>query len=829
MAIFKIPTDQEGKVRFIQKLQPDFSRTQANQILNNPQQFQDLINERQSGIDRIISTKSDTLGKLEGFKKQKGADQAQIDRYIQNSVLGDINELGSSASYLQSLAEYLPPETLSSFNDLLKNARKISPDLKNVQALTSGSNAGIPVSQQRGSGESYEEIKRLYQNIEKTGQTYIDPDGLAAWAVKHGRIPNFSTEQYLKDTFTPGHARYVAPSAQEQKNIDLVMPIIGGKFAATEGKKFNIGAKQPGETQQQFEARLGTTSWSLNQDANKLFEEIKAGRIIPSKNNKIWTDMYQNGEATQAQKEAYNAWDRFMKQNPNYVPSKQGTAGQAGGQTYSGNSIVDFLNSIGQASDYNSRARLARDNGILNYRGTAEQNLRLLGLLQKQVATSEQESGTPGAAKVGSGDWLGSDDPQKKVQGEKDRINEEANNEMEKEAQAIEEETSNVDLSDSAELIQNLLDEMNKKAEEPVETLEQKFATMRAEFDNDPDVIDLAKERDRLRQLDADYASAIEGEEGRLVSMAQVQRRQSAEGVQYNRDRRDLIARIDSLQESVSQKLGVINTMVSLAGQDINNAQQDYQVKFNQAIQMINLMKGIEDSAKDDAERSSDKARANIQIMTNLLKEGDISYEDLDPATLVDIKKMEMAAGLPIGFTSFVHENIKNPVTTFLTAYTDEETGHRIQPVGTIDANGKWEIQNIDLGQQKSTGVSGGGGSTSVRFTPNAQGMRTDRHNNPIAAAVKAGKTNEFTKALEDAGIGWTYGDPFPNNPSMVTIAIQGDPIEGARVILANTGAIQNWYINHTGKSILAKFKVKNNNDFKQLQKADQDEIIKGI
>src|SRR3990167_10958035 len=45
-------------------------------------------------------------------------------------------------------------------------------------------------------------------------------------------------------------------------------------------------------------------------------------------------------------------------------------------------SIVDYLNQIGQPSDYNSRAALAAAKGIAGYSGTASQNLQLLGLLQ---------------------------------------------------------------------------------------------------------------------------------------------------------------------------------------------------------------------------------------------------------------------------------------------------------------------------------------------------------------------------------------------------------------------------------------------------------------
>lgn len=45
-------------------------------------------------------------------------------------------------------------------------------------------------------------------------------------------------------------------------------------------------------------------------------------------------------------------------------------------------SIVDYLNSLGRASDYNSRAQLAAQMGIANYSGTAAQNTQLLSMVQ---------------------------------------------------------------------------------------------------------------------------------------------------------------------------------------------------------------------------------------------------------------------------------------------------------------------------------------------------------------------------------------------------------------------------------------------------------------
>lgn len=157
--------------------------------------------------------------------------------------------------------------------------------------------------------------------------------------------------------------------------------------------------------------------------------------------------------------------------------------------------------------------------------------------------------------------------------------------------------------------------------------------------------------------------------------------------------------------------------------------------------------------------------------------------------------------------------------------YSVEDVTALINGDGTNPGLGEEQARAFLESQKQSFNPVGGdtnGASQKV-------GMRTDRHNNLIAAAVTKGQTNEFTNALDKKGIAWSYGDPFPDNPNMVTIRVEGDPIEASRAILSDSKSIQNWYINHTGKEILNKYGVRNNDDFKRLDKDKQNEIIKGI
>ena len=69
---------------------------------------------------------------------------------------------------------------------------------------------------------------------------------------------------------------------------------------------------------------------------------------------------------------------------PRPAPQKTSQSSVASPQAsgYKGSSIVDYLGSIGQPSSYSARKQLAARYGITGYRGTADQNLRLLKMLR---------------------------------------------------------------------------------------------------------------------------------------------------------------------------------------------------------------------------------------------------------------------------------------------------------------------------------------------------------------------------------------------------------------------------------------------------------------
>jgi len=293
----------------------------------------------------------------------------------------------------------------------------------------------------------------------------------------------------------------------------------------------------------------------------------------------------------------------------------------------------------------------------------------------------------------------GTPNPQDEIR----KINEEANAGQEEDFNIVTQEAEpTVDLSTSGKLAETLLGALSARedADKPV-SLVKEFAKQRQALGVGELEDELAGIDARIARLDADFASTLEEEEQRPVSTRLIGRKQSKAQLEYNRLKRELDAERSSVASRLDTKLGLVSTMVNLTGQDYNNAQQKYNNDFNRIISITNLIRGIENDEKSETEREADNARANVQIMYNLIKEGNVSYDALTQADRANIVKMEAQAGLPNGFIKYVSETIEDPAVSFLSAFTDA-SGRRIQPIVTTKPDGSYSIENISLGQAKS-------------------------------------------------------------------------------------------------------------------------------
>lgn len=283
-----------------------------------------------------------------------------------------------------------------------------------------------------------------------------------------------------------------------------------------------------------------------------------------------------------------------------------------------------------------------------------------------------------------------------------DAINALANQTQGKGASAIDE--AGLDYGDS---INTLLTEATKLltgAEKPAQqTRVENYTAQRAALGIGAIEDQYAAAQNEVAALDAQYQNELEAEGIEVKSMREIQRGQSKIELEYNTRRRELENKQTRLANQLNMKYGVLNTMVTLTGQDMDSARAEYNNRFSQIVSLTQLLTGVQASAKSDLEKSKDNARANLQIVQNLLTSGSLTYAQLPESARTDIRNMEISAGLPQGFLSFVTQTVKDPIQHF-TEYTAADGTKKVSLI-TRGKDGQLTTTTVSLGAVKDTGT----------------------------------------------------------------------------------------------------------------------------
>lgn len=94
-------------------------------------------------------------------------------------------------------------------------------------------------------------------------------------------------------------------------------------------------------------------------------------------NSSYWTNPYDYFKVTKEEVAKYTG-EEIKKEEP-----KKETVKYLSNKSYKGDSLVDALNQIKVDCSYSYRSKLAKANGIKDYKGTASQNSKMLKLLKQ--------------------------------------------------------------------------------------------------------------------------------------------------------------------------------------------------------------------------------------------------------------------------------------------------------------------------------------------------------------------------------------------------------------------------------------------------------------
>lgn len=200
----------------------------------------------------------------------------------------------------------------------------------------------------------------------------MDPD----WITVH------ETENYDKGADAEMHSRYLKNSAHGRQaswqfSVDDEKIV---QHAKTNQSCWHAGdGDGPGNTDS-----IGIeTCENEDGDFSKTTKNVQALVRYLMKEEKIDIDHVVNHKKWSGKNCPNNllpVWDKFIQgiekiEAPVKVTPKK--------PTYSNNSIVDYLNKLGKDSSFTARAKLAKEYGVKDYKGNADQNLELLNKMRE--------------------------------------------------------------------------------------------------------------------------------------------------------------------------------------------------------------------------------------------------------------------------------------------------------------------------------------------------------------------------------------------------------------------------------------------------------------
>lgn len=167
-------------------------------------------------------------------------------------------------------------------------------------------------------------------------------------------------------------------------------------------------------------------------------------------------------------------------------------------------------------------------------------------------------------------------------------------------------------------------------------------------------------------------------EKGKQVALGVMDTRISVEQ-QNAQDNLEFIQRqISRVTDQLNTSYSIINTYVQNDALDYQDAVSSYNTKFDQGLNLFETLWGVQKDTWSMQQQVKATASTNLGLYVNAVTQGNIDYGSLDPAAKAQINKLEMQAGLPLGFVSSLKMNPKDQIL-----FTNTDNG--VTQVGFID------------------------------------------------------------------------------------------------------------------------------------------------
>jgi len=225
-----------------------------------------------------------------------------------------------------------------------------------------------------------------------------------------------------------------------------------------------------------------------------------------------------------------------------------------------------------------------------------------------------------------------------------------------------------------------------------------KFEELRGEFG----VADLEEQLNNLkaqqRDAEAQLRINVGAEREKPVAQGVIERR-IGEHTRQSREDLEFINRQQAfLTDQLNSAYQVINTYVQFGAADYQDAVEIYNSEFNKNLQLMGLSRELRKDQISEQQRQIDNSRANLSTFVNAITSGNLSPSQISADQKLQIRKLEVQSGLPVGFVERLQ---MSPQDQLVTLSKDETQA--------ILMDGSGNFRTVDTGARAATSLSGTG------------------------------------------------------------------------------------------------------------------------
>lgn len=231
------------------------------------------------------------------------------------------------------------------------------------------------------------------------------------------------------------------------------------------------------------------------------------------------------------------------------------------------------------------------------------------------------------------------------------------------------------------------------------------------------------------------YQQRLNAVGGQTVSLDVIGGKQSEIAKQEQANLNFLTNQKSALVDQINTSMQMVETYMKYQQMDYQAAQDAYEMQYKQQMDMLNY-------AQEERSYEQKTALANLTILQNQISKGELDVSKLSEDEKLQINKLELQSGLPIGTTQKMIGQVKGDEILFHEV-RDEADGNSYLYTTRKATDGIIRTIKEYLGPQepkaaKSGGGGGSGGSSSKSSgLPSGNSMTTTRFNSMIGEIAK--------------------------------------------------------------------------------------------